>query len=164
MRKMSVVRFAASAALLGSLGLAVALPSGVAGAAKGPVTGACATSGSGATDSPALLGDATNQLLEGCSAAGSHVTPLGVAQISGSTATITWLNKKTTTESFAYTSVTDTCSTFGGAASSLEEQETATITGGTAKLTSEALPPSNACIYIDGSNGTVLVVANSVSL
>jgi hypothetical protein len=164
MRKMSIVRFAASAALLGSLGLAVALPSGVAGAAKGPVTGACTTSGSGATDSPALLGDATNQLLEGCAAAGSHVTPLGVAQVSGSTATITWLNKKITTESFAYASVTDTCSTFGGATSTLEEQETATITGGNSKLTSEALPAVNACIYIDGSNGTVLVVANSVSL
>ena len=164
MRKISIVRFAASATLLGSLGLAVALPSGVASAAKGPVTGSCVTSGSGATDSPALLGNANNQLLEGCSAAGSHVTPLGVSTISGSTATITWLNKKTTTESFTYASVTDTCSTFAGATSSLEEQETATITGGNSKLSNQALPPVDACIYIDGSNGTVLVVGNNVSL
>jgi hypothetical protein len=150
MRKMSIVRFAASAALLGSvgLGMAVTLPAGIAGAAKGPVTGSCSL----------LLGDATDQIATGCT--GGKSTPDAVSQPnSGDTgATITFLNKKTVTENFTYTSVTDTCSTYGGASPSLEEQENATVTGGTAKFTAEAVPSSDVCVYIDGSNGSILIV------
>ncbi len=156
MRK--IVSSVAAAALLGSVGLAVALPGAVAGAAKGPVTATCSQ----------LIGSSANQLLDGCSSAsGAKITAQGVAiPNSGDTgATITWLNKKTTTESFTYTSVTDTCATYGGAAPSLEEQETATITGGNSKLSLQSEPPADVCIYIDGTNGSILVVsAGSLSL
>jgi hypothetical protein len=159
MRKMSIVRFAASAALLGSVGLAVALPSGVAGAGvKPPATASCSL----------LLGDSTDQLLSGCAATSGSpkITPDGIVQTNATDtgATITWMNKKTTTESFTFSSVTDTCATYGGATSTLEEQETATITGGNAKLALQTEPPGNVCIYIDPNNSSILVVGPNLDL
>jgi hypothetical protein len=160
MRKMSIVRFAASAALLGSVGLAVALPGGVAAASgpKPPLTASCSL----------LLGNATDQLVSGCAATSGapKLTPDGVAiPNAGDTgATITWMNKKNVTESFTYASVANTCSTYGGATASLEESETATITGGNSKFTLQTEPASDVCIYIDGVNGTILVVGNNVPL
>ena len=153
MRKMSIVRFAASAALLGSVGLAVALPGSVSGAAKGPVTGSCSL----------LLGNSTDQLLTGC--VGGKSTPDAVSQPnSGDTgATITFLNKKNVTETFTYSAVTPThcpSNSYGNptASSILEEHENANITGGTAKFTTGPLPGPNVCIYLNG-DGTILVAS-----
>ena len=151
MRKMSIVRFGAAAAMLGSLGLgmAVTLPSGVAGAAKGPVTGSCT----------ALVGDSTDQVVAGCT--GGKSTPDGVSQPnSGDTgATITFLNKKTVIEAFTYNSVAGApdCTAYTGA-NILEETEVASITGGTAKFTTGPVASSNVCIYISSSTGAITVI------
>ena len=151
MRKMSIVRFGAAAAMLGSvgLGMAVTLPSGVAGAAKGPVTGSCT----------ALIGDSTDQVVAGCT--GGHSTPDGVSQPnSGDTgATITFLNKKTVTESFSYSSVAGApdCTAYTNA-TILEETENASITGGTAKFTVGPVAGSNVCVYISASSGQIIII------
>jgi hypothetical protein len=151
MRKMSFVRYAASAALLGSvgLGMAVALPSSVAGAAKGPVYGTCT----------ALVGDSTDQVVAGCT--GGKSTPDGVSQPnSGDTgATITFLNKKTVIETFSYTSVAGApdCTAYSSA-TILEETENAQITGGNAKFTLGPIPSSNVCIYISTVTGAITVI------
>jgi len=151
MRKMSIVRYAASAALLGSvgLGMAVTLPSSVAGAAKGPVTGTCT----------ALVGDSTDQVVAGCT--GGKSTPDGVSQPNGTDtgATITFLNKKTAIESFSYSAVAGApdCTQYTGA-TILEETENAQITGGTAKFTLGPVNPSNVCIYISTANGGITVI------
>jgi hypothetical protein len=153
MRKMSMVRYAASAALLGSvgLGMAVTLPSSVAGAAKGPVTGTCT----------ALVGDSTDQVVAGCT--GGKSTPDGVSQPTGGDtgATITFLNKKTVIESFSYSPVAGApaCTAYGvGTGSILEETENAQITGGTAKFTLGPVASSNVCIYISGTTGAITVI------
>ena len=151
MRKMSIVRYAASAALLGSvgLGMAVTLPSSVAGAAKGPVTGTCT----------ALVGDSTDQVVAGCT--GGKSTPDGVSQPNGTDtgATITFLNKKTAIESFSYSAVSGApdCTAYTGA-TILEETENAQITGGTAKFTPGPVAPSNVCIYISTATGAITVI------
>ena len=141
--------FAASAALLGSVGLAVALPGGVSGAAKGPVTGSCT----------ALVGDSTDQVVAGCT--GGKSTPDGVSQPNGTDtgATITFLNKKTVIESFSYSAVTGApdCTAYTGA-TILEETENAQIIGGTAKFTIGPVNPSDVCIYVSGTTGAITVI------
>jgi len=156
MRKMSIVRFAAAAAMLGSVGLAVASP-GVAGA-KGVVTGSCTL----------FLGTSTSDLATGCTGGRSTPDAVAVPNASDNGATITFLNKKTVTETFTYTSVTSTCPTnsYGNSSATtiLEEQEHATVTGGNAKFSLGPLPPSNVCIYLN-ADGTILVDgANGISL
>jgi hypothetical protein len=157
MRKLLAVRFVAAAALLGSVGLAVALPGAVAsaGGPKPPVTVTCT----------GLIGNSTQQLQSGCvGTAKSKVTAYGVdVPNSGDTgATIYWTNKDTTTITFTYASVTNTCPTYLGVAASIEEQETATVTGGTSKLTAETAPSSKVCVYL-GSDSTVLIVGDGPS-
>ncbi len=159
MRKMSIVRFAAAAAMLGSVGLAVALPSSVAGAAKGPVTGSCSL----------LLGNSTAQLASGCTGGKSTPDAVSVPNAGDNGATITFLNKKDVTETFTYTQVTpEACPTnsYGNSSAGtiLEETENATITGGTAKFTDQAVPASNVCVYLDGDGSILVVGAGGISL
>jgi hypothetical protein len=150
MRKMSIIRFAAAATMLGSLGLAVALPGGVAAAKKGPVTGSCTL----------LLGNSTTQLVTGCTGGASTSVGVSVPNSGDTGATITFLNKKDVTETFTYSSVTPpSCPTnsYGNSSASvLEETESAAVTGGNAKFTAEPVASSNVCVYLDG-DGTILV-------
>jgi hypothetical protein len=159
MRRMSIIRFEAAAAMLGSVGFAVALPGGVAGATKGPVTGSCSL----------LLGTSTNQLATGC--VGGKSTPDGVSvpNSGDNGATITFLNKKDVTETFSYTTVThETCPTnsYGNSSAGtiLEETENATVTGGNAKFTDEAVPASNVCVYLNGDGSILVVGASGINL
>ncbi len=159
MRKMVGIRFVAAAAMLGSVGLAVALPGAVASAKgpKPPVTVTCSST----------LGNAAQQMNIGCvGTAKSKVTPYGVAVPNGTDtgATIYWTNRDTTTVSDSYTSVTDTCGTYLDQTSSVEEQVTATVTGGTSKLTDETTAPEDLCVYVGATDGTVLVVGGSSTL
>jgi hypothetical protein len=150
------VRIVAAAALVGSVGFAIAMPGAVAGAkTKPPITTTCSS----------LLGGEVNQLLSGCVATGaSKTTSDGVTVVaSGDTsATIYWTNNKTTTESFIYNAYANAsaCPTYLDYAATIEEAETATVTGGTTKLTENvASAPSNVCIYL-ASDGTSLVVSD----
>jgi hypothetical protein len=143
MRKMLPVRVLAIAALASSAG--IAMLGGTAGASvKPPVTVTCS----------ALLGSDTQQIQSGCvgSSSKAKVTTNGVSVVNGSDtgATVYWTNGKTTIVSFAYASITPTCSTYLGVTASLEEQETATVTGGTAGLSKVTTAPSDVCIYIQG--------------
>jgi cytochrome oxidase Cu insertion factor (SCO1/SenC/PrrC family) len=149
MRKMLPVRILAIAALASSAG--VAMLGGTAGAAtKPPITVSCT----------GLLGSDTMQIQSGCtgSSTKAKVTTNAVTVPNGGDtgATIYWTNGKTTIITFAYTSVTDTCSTYLGVAASLEESETATVTGGTSGLTKEATAPTDVCVYIAGSQIAVV--------
>jgi cytochrome oxidase Cu insertion factor (SCO1/SenC/PrrC family) len=149
MRKMLPVRIIAIAALASSAG--IAMLGGTAGAVvKPPVTVTCT----------GLLGSDTMQIQSGCvgSSSKAKVTTNGIAvPNSGDTgATVYWTNGKTTILTFSYTSITSTCPTYLGVAASLEEQETATVTGGTAGLSKVATAPSNVCIYIAGSQIAVV--------
>jgi hypothetical protein len=149
MRKMLPVRVLAIAALASSAG--VAMLGGTAGAVvKPPVTVTCSS----------LLGSDTQQIQSGCvgSSTKAKVTTNGIAVVNGSDtgATVYWTNGKTTILSFAYASITDACPTYLGVAASLEEQETATVTGGTAGLSKVATAPSDVCIYIAGSQIAVV--------
>jgi hypothetical protein len=142
MRKMLPVRVLAIAALASSAG--IAMLGGTAGArvVKPPVTVTCSQ----------LLGSDTQQIQSGCvgSSSKAKVTTNGIAVVNGSDngATVYWTNGKTTILSFSYTTITSTCPTYLGVAASLEEQETATVTGGTAGLSKVATAPSDVCIYI----------------
>jgi hypothetical protein len=157
MRKMSFVRFAAAAAMLGSVGLAVALPGSVAGAKKGPVTGSCSL----------LLGNSTAQLLTGCTGGSSTPQGVSVPNSNDTGATITFLNKKDVTETFTYSGGNNAscpANSYGNSSASttsiLQEVENATVTGGNAKFTAEAVPSSAVCVYLDG-DGTILVDGSS---
>jgi hypothetical protein len=153
MQKNRPVRLAVAAAVACSFGLAIMLPGAMAGAVTHPAVTVTCTG---------LLGNSTQQLESGCVGSGSPTkfkgSSYGVAVPNGSDtgATIYWTDKATTTISFTYATETNTCPTYLGVAASLEEQETATVTGGTAKLTLETGPPSNVCIYL-GSDSTILV-------
>jgi hypothetical protein len=159
--KMVVIRLGVvGAALACAAGLVVALPSApaVAKAPKPPVTATCTS----------LFGTETIQTLSGCteSSPKAKITSDGVTipNASDTGATIYWTDNKTTTETFTYTTITNTCPTYLGDAASTEIQESATITGGTAKLTTGAVSgTSNVCVYIDGSQ-SVIQSATSVSL
>jgi hypothetical protein len=142
------VRLVVAAALAGSACLAVVAPATIAGAkgVKPPVTATCT----------GLFGQEANQLQSGCtgSSTKAKVTSYGVSvPNSGDTgATVYWTNKDTTVLTFTYTSVTNTCPTYLGYAATLEEAETATVTGGNSGLTTGvASAPSNVCVYVDGS-------------
>jgi hypothetical protein len=159
--KMLAVRLGAGAAALAcAAALVVALPgaTAVAKAPKPPVTATCSS----------LFGTESVQTLSGCveSSSKAKITTDGVSvPNSGDTgATIYWTNNKTTTETFSYTAITDTCPTYLGDAATTEVQETATITGGTTKLTTgQVAQTANVCVYIDGSQ-SVVQSATSVSL
>jgi hypothetical protein len=153
MQKFRPVRLAVAVAVAGSFGLAIMLPGAIAGAAvKPPVTVTCS----------GLLGNSTQQLESGCVGSGSPTkfkgTSYGVAVPNGSDtgATIYWTDKDTTTITFTYATITNACPTYLGVAASIEESESATVTGGTSKLTLETGPPSDVCVYI-GSDSTILV-------
>jgi hypothetical protein len=154
MKKLMPVRFAVIAALVGSAALAAALPGTVASAkgVKPPITVTCT----------GLLGNTSSQLESGCvGTAKSKVSSYGVAVVNSgdTTGTVYWTDKTTTTISFTYASVTNTCPSYLGVAASLEEAETATVTGGNSKLTLETAPPSDVCVYI-GGDGTYLIVGD----
>jgi hypothetical protein len=149
MRKMLPVRILAIAALASSAG--VAMLGGTAGAAvKPPVTVTCS----------GLLGSDSQQIQSGCvgSSSKAKITTNGVSVVNGSDtgATVYWTNNKTTVLTFAYSTITSTCATYLGVAASLEEQETATVTGGNAGLSKVATAPSDVCVYIAGSQIAVV--------
>jgi hypothetical protein len=153
MNKVLPARIIAAAALAGTAGLVVpAAISGASGLPSAPITVTCT----------GLIGNATQDVQSGCvgSSSKAKVTPYAVSVPNGGDtgATIYWTGKTTTTLSFTYTSVTSTCSTYLDTAASLEEKETATVTGGTSKLTLETTAPSDVCVYIGSSDGTILVV------
>jgi len=147
------IRFVAAAALAGSAIAAVVVPAATAGAgaakAKPPVYVTC-TSFIGQSE--------TTQMIYGCTndTGSSKITTNGVQVTSGSTATIYWTNKATTTISFAYTLVTgaaEDCPTLLGVAATAEVSEAVTVTGGTSKLPLGAVPtPSLVCAYSAGGN------------
>jgi hypothetical protein len=149
MRKMLPVRIIAAAAMLSSVGLAVALPGAVAGA-RAPAKAQCT----------GLLGNATNQLQSGCTVTSGapKIGAYGAAVVNGSDngATIYWTSGKTTTESFTYTGITSTCPTMLSVAATLEVSQVSDITGGTARLTVGVQPASDVCIYV-GGDGTTIV-------
>jgi hypothetical protein len=148
------VRLVVAAAMAGSACLAVVAPATIAGAkgVKPPVTATCT----------GLFGQATNQLQSGCtgSSTKAKVTSYGVSvPNSGDTgATVYWTNKDTTVLTFTYTTVTNTCGSYLGYPASLEEQETATVTGGNSGLTTGvAQAGSPVCVYVDG--GQILIIS-----
>jgi hypothetical protein len=153
MRKMLPIRLIAAGAMLGSIGLAVAIPGAVAGAKKAPSVVSCT----------GLLGNTTDQLQSGCAITSGKPKTSGYAAaiVNGSDtgATVYWTSGTNTTETFTYTEITSTCPTYLDQAASLEVQEVATITGGNSKLTAGVQPSSNVCIYL-GSDGTTLTVGD----
>ena len=158
MRTTKPFRYLVAAALAGSAALTVALPGAVAGAGavKPPVTVTCS----------GLFGTSTQQLQTGCvGSAKSKVTSYGVSvpNASDTGATVYWTNKDTTTITFTYSAGNiSACSDYLGLAPSDAETETATVTGGNAKLTTGIPYSSNACVYVYG--GDILVVAGSNEL
>ena len=156
MRKMLPVRFIAAAAMVGSVGFAIAVPGSVAGAVT-PATASCS----------GLLGNATSQELSGCAITSGHpkISPYAVTvpTADDSGATIYWTDKTTTVVTFGYATITNTCSTYLDQSASLEEQETETVTAGNSKLTHGAQPSSDVCVYLGSSDGTVLIVGGSES-
>jgi hypothetical protein len=136
------VRVLAIAALASSAG--VAMLGGTAGASvKPPVTVTCSS----------LLGSDTQQIQSGCvgSSSKAKVTTNGISVVNGSDtgATVYWTNGKTTIVSFSYASITNACPTYLGVTATYEEQETATVTGGTAGLSKVSTAPADVCIYIN---------------
>jgi hypothetical protein len=168
MSKMSITKFIAAAALVGSAGAAIVGPAAIAGAGapKPPVRVSCtslfglsSTSGGG------------QQLLSGCagSSTKAHTTAYGIEVPAGGAAptsdTIIWTNKDTTTLSLSnLNSVPGNpdCSAFMGLPVTLEETTTSTVTGGTSKLTVGDANTGTACVYIVGSN--VLIVGGASTL
>jgi hypothetical protein len=147
-----MVWLAAAIALFGSAGMAVALSGGVAGAkSSGPVTATCT----------ALLGNASYQLETGCTGtAKTKVSSAGevVPDPSAGTAVVNWTNKEVTD-----LNITDTltpgpgsCSPYLGVAASDVISETATVTGGTSKLTVGQSGSSTLCLYVAGGDDLVV--------
>ena len=103
-----------------------------------------------------VAGDLTNSSITGCS--GGHSSPTGVSvstlnsdETSGS-ATITWLNKKVTTYSYAVAGASATWPTFLGQAATGSETITISNLGGNAKITAGGA--FTACYHI-GTDGTL---------
>jgi hypothetical protein len=148
MRKLHPLRLVVVAALAGSAGLAVALPSGIAAAKKGPVTATCT----------GLFGGASQQVLTGCTANSSKVSANGLSIVTTSgtsgTSTIYWNDGKTTIESFTYvlTPGSGACPTFEGTAANDVVTENVTVTGGSAKLTTGQTGTGTACVYLSGGS------------
>ncbi len=158
MHKLLPVRIVAAAALVGSVGFAIAMPGGIAaaGGPKPPVTTVCSS----------LFGNATTQVLSGCTIGKGKNTAYGVTvpNSNDTGATIYWTDKDTTIESFSYTPITNTCPTYLGVSASLEESEVGTITGGNTKLAENTpSPAADVCVYL-GANSTTLVVGGSTQL
>ncbi|MGH9919588.1 MAG: hypothetical protein ACRD6W_12080 [Nitrososphaerales archaeon] len=161
MPKSLPVRLMLVAAVAGTASLAILLPSVTAAAhgPKPPVTATCTN----------LFGGATYSTLSGCSATSGapKISSSGFSIVNGGDtgATIYWTDKKYTTESFTYGTVSpDTCPTLLGSSAFLEETETATITGGNSKLTVGAVSGSaDVCIYED-SNTNEIVVQNKSNI
>ena len=153
-------RYLVAAALAGSASLAVVAPGAVAGAGgvKPPVTVTCA----------ALFGTSLQQLQSGCvGSAKAKVTSYGISvpNSSDNGATIYWTNKDTTTISFSYVTDATTagCGDLLGMAPTFAETETATVTGGTSKLTTGLAFTSSspACVYV---GSTIIVTQGSSEL
>lgn len=148
------VRFVAAAALAGSALSAVVAPALTAGAntPPPPIYANCTT----------FVGDTqTTQLLTGCTwqttgTVLSTITPAAVQMTSGSSGTVLWTDKKTTTLTFAYALVTgpaEDCQTLLGVPPTAEVAETVTITGGSSKLTKGVVPTTSlVCAYSVGSD------------
>jgi hypothetical protein len=158
------VRFVAAAVLAGSALSAVVMPAltgGNAGANTPPPPIYANCTG--------FIGDTTTtQLLSGCTwqttgTVLSTITPEAVQVTSGSSATVLWTDKKTTTLTFAYALVTgaaEDCPTLLGVAPTAEVAETVTVTGGTSKLTKGIVPTTSlVCAYSAG--GDVVEVQDS---
>jgi hypothetical protein len=145
------VRFVAAAALAGSALAAVVVPAATAGAAAKPKIYATCTGFIGQTT--------TDQLLYGCTTDGtgvSKITAQGVQETSGSSATVYWEDKATTTVTFTYALVTgaaEDCPTLLGVPATAEVAETVTVTGGTSKLSDGVVPTTSlVCAYSAGGN------------
>jgi hypothetical protein len=81
------------------------------------------------------------------------VTPTATitADVATSSATINWTDKKTTTESFSY-STGGTCPTYLGLTATQAVIVTATVTGGNAGLTVGQSSSSVNCLYSAGGD------------
>jgi hypothetical protein len=142
----------AAVALVGSGVSAALLPGTLAGAkgVKPAVTVTCTS----------LFGQEASQSLTGCTSSSSKVNGAYGTQVdSGSTATIYWTTKATTTVTFTYSQPADACPTFLGVAPASEVAESITVTGGNSKLTDEAYPTAqDSCAYSAGGD----IVVNSL--
>jgi hypothetical protein len=152
MRKFVPIVAAGVMAMSGVAFALVAGSSAPAGATATPVTAACTSGGTGAGT---LFGTESNQLVVGCTGSSSKAKNTATGSIvpdtATSTAVIHWTNKDTTDESFSY-AVGGTCPTFLGIAASTAVTVTATITGGTAKLTTGKTFSSVDCLYSAGGD------------
>ena len=105
-----------------------------------------------------MFGTEANQLEVGCvgSTSKAKVTPTAsiVPDVSTSSATVYWTNKKTTTESFSY-AAGGTCPTFLGMSASTVVTVTATVTGGNSGLTVGQSSNSVDCLYSAGGDNFV---------
>ena len=144
-----------AAGVMATSGVAFAILAGGsagAGAPKPPITASCTSGGTGAGT---LFGTESNQLVVGCtgssSKAKSTATGSIVPDVSYSTAVVYWTNGKTTDESFSY-AVGGTCPTFLGLTATTSVIVTATVTGGTAKLTTGQVFNSVNCLYSAGGD------------
>jgi hypothetical protein len=146
-----------AAGVIATSGVAFALAGGSAVAAspkvvKPPITVSCTSGGTGAGT---LFGTESNQLVVGCtnSSTKAKATATGsiVPDVATSTATVYWTDNTTTTESFAY-AVGGTCPTYLGLAATTAVIVTATVTGGTAKLTKGVVSSSVNCLYSAGGD------------
>jgi hypothetical protein len=152
MRKI-VISIVAVALVAAAASLAV-MSNSVAGAAKGPkppVTAICTSGNPGGAGSQ--FGSESDQLVVGCvgSSSKAKITATGsiIPDVSTSSATIYWTDKKTTTESFSY-AAGGTCPTFLGQAASTAVTVTATVTGGNSGLTVGQAESSVNCLYTGG--------------
>jgi len=154
--------FYAGSALVMAAGLVTALvvvvPTVTASAKKAPATATCT----------ALFGGATSDTLSGCSVTSGKpkitAQALDVVNSNDTGATIYWTNGKTTIETFTYGSpVTDSCPTDPELGQGTEITESATITGGTAKITTGAVSGStDVCLWTDSTFGNAdgIIVQN----
>jgi hypothetical protein len=137
------------AALAGTATVAMLLPAVAASAkTKPPLTASCTL----------LFGNASVQTVSGCAATSGapKISAYGLTEVNSGDngATIYWTDKKYTTESFTYSFPTNTCPTLFGATALTEATESASITGGNAKLTTGAIATTtNVCIYEQQTSG-----------
>jgi hypothetical protein len=154
MNKHRSIRFVAAAVLAGSALSAAIIPAATAGASAAKVKPAIDATCTG------FIGQTTtDQLMYGCStdnSLSSKVTAQGVQETSGSSATIYWEDKTTTTVTFSYTLITgaaEDCPTLLGVAATAEVSEAVTVTGGTSKLTLGLVPKASlVCAYSAGGD------------
>jgi hypothetical protein len=150
------VRLLACGALVGGASLAMALPGGIALAAK-PVTGTCS----------GLNGNATTQTLSGCTdpadTGGGGTSTTTSETVSGTTVTgtdtVTWNTSKTSTETFKgklESGKKDKCTAPTGDSNVYEVKEKGKVVGGTATDLVNGKTKGTVCVYSTASGGIVV--------